>query len=75
MEKSKERMMFKKEFLRVSSTGRTIKTPKNVLSTESEDERPAKKRKSNSSIHKKLEYLMKLAETIVSKKSEAVINT
>ncbi|XP_051159195.1 uncharacterized protein LOC127280324 [Leptopilina boulardi] len=77
MEKSNERNMFKKDVSRVSSTGRKIITPKNILTTESEDERPTKKKKSNCSIHKKLEDLKKLAETmknnVASKKPEAVV--
>lgn len=59
---SKKLNMFKKNVPRVSSSGRSIKTPKHVLST-SEEEIPSKKPKGNS-IRKKLEELRKLAETI-----------
>lgn len=55
--------MFSKNQVRVSSKGRSITTPKNVLST-SEDELQIKKPKKSSSLGEKMDTLKKLAEKL-----------
>ena len=69
MDTSKQNNLFDKKKIRVSSSGRSIKTPKIVVTT-SDDEPVRKKSKNVVSVEKQLEELRKVAESIDKAKME-----